>query len=153
MAAAICYISGLNEIVFTGSATSTASGQNAVYGSTTIPLVFTSAANTDIVLGEINASTGAWVTAKGLITGSGVNDDGLGIVALSSGSCIFTGFFQNTIQFPGNAALTSLGADDMFLASYNPATDVFNWSVSGGGATGQERGQAISYDNDGFCIC
>ncbi|HKR06886.1 MAG TPA: T9SS type A sorting domain-containing protein [Bacteroidia bacterium] len=144
---AICYIAGLNEIVFTGSATGI-SGGNAVYGSTTIPL--SGAVNsTDVVLAEINASTGAWVTAKGLITGSNVNDDGLGIVALSSGSCVLTGFFQQTIQFPGNAALTSLGADDMFLASYNPATDVFNWSVSGGGGTGQERGQAIAYDNAG----
>ncbi|HKR05276.1 MAG TPA: T9SS type A sorting domain-containing protein [Bacteroidia bacterium] len=145
----ICYVAGLNEIVFTGSATSTASGQTGVYGATTIPLVFTSVANTDIVLAEINASTGAWVSAKGLITGSGVNDDGLGIVALSNGRCILTGFFQNTIQFPGNAALNSLGNDDMFLASYNPSTDVFNWSVSGGGASGQERSQAIASDNFG----
>jgi prepilin-type N-terminal cleavage/methylation domain-containing protein len=89
----------------------------------------------------------AWVKKIG---GSGF-DIFQGSAALSDGSVILTGFFQNTLTIDGSAVpLTSAGGYDIITAKYN-ADGSLAWAKRAGG-TGDDYGNDISASVDGSLV-
>lgn len=78
-------------------------------------------------------------------------DYAMGSSALSDGSVILTGFFQNTLTIDGSAVpLTSVGGYDIVTAKYN-ADGSFAWAKRAGGS-GDDYGNDISASIDGSLV-
>jgi prepilin-type N-terminal cleavage/methylation domain-containing protein len=78
-------------------------------------------------------------------------DYATGSSALSDGSVILTGFFQNTITIDGSAVnLTSVGGYDILTAKYN-ADGSFAWAKRAGGI-GDDYGDAVVVNIDGSIV-
>ncbi|NML22093.1 T9SS type A sorting domain-containing protein [Pseudoflavitalea sp. G-6-1-2] len=137
----ICYHPGLNEVIVTGAYF----GANAVYGGFNL----SNSGGNEMVLLEVNASTGAFLQAYGFGGSSGADDEMLGVCYDPVTQDVFaTGYFEGNITFPGNAQLTGSGGNDLFVLRYAPATNTFVWSVNGG-STDADRGNAICSNNAG----
>jgi len=135
----ICYVPSVPCIVAVGSA----GAATANYGS------FTGLANTglnDCVLLELDLNLNF---TNALVFGSTAADDLTGAVYdQSSGGVFVAGYSSGNITFPGNAALTPLGANDIIFARYSPSANNFVWSQIAGG-TGNDRGWGVASDNLG----
>ncbi len=87
----------------------------------------------------------AWARRAG---GTGY-DEGYGVTALDDGSALVTGYFSGSATFGGNG-LVSAGADDVFIAKYNP-DGMLAWVTSAGG-TNFDAGQGIGAFADGTSV-
>ncbi|MDB6029391.1 MAG: hypothetical protein JWM68_5614, partial [Verrucomicrobiales bacterium] len=84
-------------------------------------------------------------------TGSSGSDKGSSVAIDSTNGVYVSGWFQNTMAFPGTN-LISRGSYDTFLAKYN-VDGTFNWVRQIGGA-GADFGQSVVVDNSGtICLC
>lgn len=92
-----------------------------------------SAGEADVYLAKYNAS-GGHVWSKRF--GSTQNDQPAGVCVDGSGRVAITGFFQGTVDF-GGGGLSSVNADDIFLAQYDAAGSHL-WSQSFGGIAKDE---------------
>jgi len=75
----------------------------------------------------------------------GTNNDEAAGISTDGVNVYVTGSYQGIATFGLLPALSSLGNNDIFIASYNAATGAENWVVSGGG-TGDDKGYAIAID-------
>ena len=87
----------------------------------------------------------AWAQRAG---GTGF-DEGYGVTALEDGSALVTGYFSGSATFGGNG-LVSAGADDVFIAKYNPDGSLA-WVTDAGG-TNFDAGQSIGAFADGTSV-
>lgn len=98
----------------------------------------------DIFLTKYNSfGTIEWVQSAGGTS----NDLGYSMAIDNSENVYVTGFYQGTANF-GAISKTSVGANDMFIAKYNPAIMSWSWVQSAGG-TNNEFGQSIAIDSNG----
>ena len=65
------------------------------------------------------------------------------------GNSYVTGEVELTADFGSGMSLTAAGANDGFLAKYNPNGQLL-WTVIVGGSTSDDRGLAIAVDDDGY---
>ncbi len=79
--------------------------------------------------------------------GGPLNDIGYGLAVNPSGQVFITGWFADTISFPGGELLASYGGSDVFCCSYSSAGD-YLWSRKAG-TSGVDYGYEIACDNDG----
>lgn len=82
--------------------------------------------------------------------GSNGSDRGYDVVVDAAGNSFVTGFFQNTVDFdpgPGTFELTSNGAEDIFVASYDRA-GVLRFAIGIGG-NADDIGFSIDLDDAG----
>jgi len=90
-------------------------------------------------------STGAHRWSKRF---GGVGEDGGSAVAVdASGNVTVTGVFYGKVDF-GAGALTSAGAADIFVASFDP-TGAHRWSKGFGAANDEDAGRGVAVDKDG----
>lgn len=106
----------------------------------------TSTGGRDIILARFNAATGAVDLTKHY--GSAGRDEASSVATTSTG-VILAGMFDGTLALGGAAAaLTSLGALDVFVAKLGfdgaPA-----WAVRFGGAAGEDRDPRVAVDAAG----
>lgn len=81
---------------------------------------------------------------------AGINaTEGQGIAVADSGVIYVTGQYVNTGTF-GSFTLTNGGAEDYFLAAYNPTGQVL-W-VERSGTSGSDYGSSVALDHDGNVI-
>src|SRR3990172_5093057 len=99
------------------------------------PNTLTSMGGYDFYVAKYN-SAGICLWAQG--TGSSMNDAGYGVIADASGNVFVTGAVQGVSMF-GSTTITSLGAQDVFVAKYN-SSGVCQWATSGG-STLDDQGQ------------
>lgn len=84
------------------------------------------------------------------VKGGGSSDERANAVCTdNAGNVYITGYFQGTTTFSGTP-ITSVGAQDVFVAKYNGA-GVLQW-VRRGGGTGADLGMGIAVDNAGNVI-
>ncbi|HTF06327.1 MAG TPA: hypothetical protein VK826_19985, partial [Bacteroidia bacterium] len=141
----LCYVPGLNEIV----AASSFAGNSTYYTTTPAsgPFNFTNSGGNDIVLLEMNANTGAILSA--LQHSGGGGEDCLGMCYdPSTTNVMMTGYFASASITFGTTTLTNGGLEDIFMACYNPTTNTFPWANRAGGAS-NERGCAVSSAGSG----
>jgi hypothetical protein len=102
---------------------------------------FLSSGGIDIFIAKYN-STGdfQWIQRAG---GTG-NDEAYAASNDSGGNVYITGYFSGTANFSGTS-LISYGANDIFIAKYNPAGGLL-WVKKAGG-TGSDYGMGIKVDN------
>jgi len=79
-------------------------------------------------------------------TGSNSNAEAHAVAADGAGNVLVTGFFTGT-NFIGNTNLVSIGAEDIFVAKFDPAGN-FVWARRAGG-TGYDEGRGIETDASG----
>jgi hypothetical protein len=84
-----------------------------------------------------HAQTPAWQTAIAFDQAAGSDLYPSQLVPDGSGNLLLAGSFAGTVHF-GSTTLTSLGARDIFVAKWNPATGIFAWALQAGGASGDE---------------
>lgn len=138
----ICYVPGLDEVVVTGSY----NVATATYGA--LPNVANSGLN-DIIVLEMNASTGAFLSAVNV--SNSADEAGLGIAYDAyTQDVVFTGFFDGASINFGAITLTSDGDDEIFVARYAPATNTFIWAVKPTGGAVMDRGNAICSSGSGL---
>ncbi|MES2284137.1 MAG: SBBP repeat-containing protein [Bacteroidota bacterium] len=95
----------------------------------------------DIFVAKYNsAGDFQWIKKAG---GVG-NDEGYSISSDLAGNAYVTGYFSGTAIFSGTS-ITSYGANDIFIAKYNPAGGLL-WVKKAGG-TGSDYGMGIKVDN------
>jgi hypothetical protein len=106
-----------------------------------------SAGGADVFIVSYDALTGThrWSTRLG---GQG-RDWGHGVAVDGDGNVTVVGFFEGTADFSGGP-LTSAGAKDIFVASYNPAGN-HRWTRRLGGA-GDDYAQGVAVDTTGNVI-
>ncbi|MBO9635418.1 MAG: T9SS type A sorting domain-containing protein [Chitinophagaceae bacterium] len=137
----ICYHPGLNEVIVGGAYFST----TATYGSFNL----TNSGGNDLVLLEVNASTGAFLQAFGFGGDNGGDEDVAGVCYDPPTQDVFlTGFYHGNIIFPGHPALSNAGAGDLYIARYSPSSNNFSWAVSAG-STGEDKGYGICSNGAG----
>lgn len=108
----------------------------------------TFAFQTDMFVTKLTANGGyVWANGYG---GSGT-DAGYGIAVDGQGNVAVTGSFQQSIAL-GGATLTSAGGYDLFVAKYASTSGSHLWSTSGGGSSGDERGNAVAFDTSGNVV-
>src|SRR5688500_1105511 len=95
----------------------------------------------DIYLAKCDAS-GKWSWA--LRIGGTAEEQGLDVEVDHSGNIVVTGFFAGTVAF-GNNTLTSTGANDIFVASFD-MYGTFNWAQQAGGGQGNQYAFDIDVD-------
>ncbi len=101
----------------------------------------------DIIIAKSDASGNNLYTKR---IGSGNADVGYGIAVDRDGNTIVTGYFSGTVDFdPGLAvaSLTSVGGNDIFLASYDASGNYLSAKNIGG--TGNDTGNGITVDGLG----
>jgi len=137
--------------IVTGYYASTATFGNASEGGNEIDL--TSDGSNDIFIAKYNPDgTLDWAKSAG----GTVDDRGWGISTLSDGSAIVTGWIQGTTATFGNASegnetvLTLVGANDIFIAKYNP-DGTLAWAKNAGSLSTDE-GYGISALPDGSAV-
>jgi len=148
-AAGICYVPGVNEIV----ASTTYSTASATYGAFSLP----SATSNNLAVLEVNASTGAFLSAVGVsVTG---NEEGLAVCYDAVTQDVFvTGDFDGAsatfATTSGTTTLTNSSSDDeLFVARYSISSNSFVWAVKPtSGGTFQDRGYAICSNGMGQVI-
>ncbi|HEU4716633.1 MAG TPA: gliding motility-associated C-terminal domain-containing protein [Bacteroidia bacterium] len=86
-----------------------------------------------------------WIQKAG---GTG-SDRALSVKADAAGNSYITGFFHGTATF-GSQSVTAAGAQDVFIAKYDPSGTCL-WVKSGGGANA-DIGNGITVDNSGNVI-
>lgn len=137
----ICYHPGLSEVIVGGAYFST----TATYGAFNL----TNSGGNDLVLLELNASTGAFLQAYGFGGDNGGDEDISGVCYDPSTQDVFlTGFYHGNITFPGTTALSNAGLGDIYIARYNPSSNAFAWSV-GVGSAGEDKGYGICSNGAG----
>ncbi|MCP9747833.1 choice-of-anchor D domain-containing protein, partial [Lacihabitans sp. CS3-21] len=148
--AGICFIPSSNKIVVSTSY----SGASATFGSFTLNNVNSSSVQRDIVILELNASTGAFSNA--ITFGTSTNDDvSSGVYDQSTGNVFVSGSYQSTLTLPNGGSgisLTSVGGNDIWLGSYSPTAHSFVWAKSAGGTSGtasDEKAYSITSDGTG----
>jgi hypothetical protein len=104
---------------------------------------FASAGEDDIFLAKFSA-TGAHIWSRAF--GSSGSDIAYSVATDPSGNILFTGSFQNTVDF-GGTPLTSMGGNDIFLCKFDP-TGTHLWSRRFGGTAG-DRGASVAVDSQG----
>lgn len=140
----IVYVPGINEIVVVGSY----NGNAATYGGITIP----NSGGNEIVVLEINANTGAFLSAIPAGGSAGTDDEAVGVCYdAGTGDVFLTGYFSGNITFPGTAGLTGGGQTDLFAARYDPEGNNFIWAAAGGG-TGLEEAYNITNNGQGSVV-
>lgn len=110
-----------------------------------------SAGRTDIAIVELDAATGAYVSARRF--GTANDDTGIGIAVDGSGNIAFGGFFgQGTLQID-TGSLAGPGQDNGFVASITPA-GAYRWarSFASGSSTGISSCQSLAIDGAGDVI-
>jgi hypothetical protein len=95
----------------------------------------------DIYLAKCDPS-GKWSWA--LRMGGTAEEQGRDVEVDHSGNVVVTGFFAGTVAF-GNQTLTSTGASDIFVASFNQY-GTFNWAQQAGGGQGNQYAFDIDVD-------
>ncbi|MES2139699.1 MAG: T9SS type A sorting domain-containing protein [Bacteroidota bacterium] len=95
----------------------------------------------DIFVAKYNsAGDFQWIKKAG---GTG-NDEGYAVSCDQTGNAYVTGYFSGTANFSGTS-IASQGANDIFIAKYNPAGAVL-W-VKRAGGTASDYGMGIKVDN------
>jgi len=83
------------------------------------------------------------------------NEEGLGIATFGDGTCVVTGYFDDTVTWgPGEAGQTSLlpfGFQEVFVARYG-TTGTFLWVNQQGGFQGAAAGLDVATYSDGSCV-
>jgi hypothetical protein len=121
-----CYITGY----FDGSAT---------FGSTTL----TSSGSYDVFIAKYDAAGNfQWAERAG----SSGEDFGRNVAVDDSGNSYITGSFKDVASF-GSTTLTSIGMEDIFIASYN-ASGSLVWAKRAGGAS-KDAATGIDVDGSG----
>jgi hypothetical protein len=144
----ICYVPSLGEVVMTGGVNGAGT---CTYGS--VSFSNSGGAGNDIVLLEVNASTGAFVS--GLAVGAAANNEEAYAACYDSntGNVFFTGYYQSASLTFGSTTITNSNSstDEIYYASYNPTTDAFAWAKTAGSAnaSGTERGRGICSNGQG----
>jgi hypothetical protein len=137
----ICYVPGSPPAIV---ATGHTGAATASFGA------FTGLTNTGILdacLVELDTALAGFTNA--LVFGSTGSDELLSAVYdPSSGGVFVSGFASGNITFPGTAALTGLGLQDIVIARYSVATNNFVWSSNAGGAA-NDRGWCVAVDTYG----
>ncbi|WP_192823092.1 SBBP repeat-containing protein [Rufibacter sp. LB8] len=112
---------------------------SATIGNTTV----TSAGNRDVLVVKYNAAgTAVWAKSAG-----GAEDDYTrGFAVDGAGNLSVTGYFSGAATF-GATTLTSVGAQDIFVARYDANGNAL-WAHNGGGAFG-DAGYGVALDNSG----
>ena len=106
-----------------------------------------SAGDYDIFIARYNANgTLAWAKRAG----GNDSDGGCGISSFSDGTCVVTGYFEDTATFGTGTTLVSSGARDIFIAKYD-ANGTLAWAKSAGGVA-YEYGRRISAFSDGTSV-
>ena len=80
--------------------------------------------------------------------GGAATDRAIGLALDGDGNCYVTGFFQGQADF-GSITLTSQGAEDVFLAKYDPQGEVLWVQHAGGGP--RAYGCSAAVDQAGCC--
>lgn len=133
--AGICYVPGLNEIVITGSYSTT----NATYGAITLNI----SGDNDLFLLEMNAGTGAFLSGVNVSTNPG-SEEGLAVCYDAfTQDVMLTGYFDGATATFGSTTLTDVGGNDLFVARYSPSGNNFVWAVKPTGGTSDDRGYGI----------
>jgi hypothetical protein len=100
----------------------------------------------DIFLAKYNSS-GALVWQRNY--GGTSTDQGVAVAVDTSGNPTISGFFQGSINF-GDGTRTSVGLDDIFVASFfNDGVLVRSWREGG---TGRDQGRAVGIDGGGNLV-
>lgn len=102
----------------------------------------------DIYVAKYNSS-GNFQWAMNM--GSNSNDEGFAVAVDQTGNSYVSGYFTGTASFdPANSSntLVAAGANDIYLAKYDPAGN-FIWAQALGGA-GYDNGRSLVIDNAGF---
>lgn len=110
----------------------------------------TAIAVTDMFLAKYDPA-GNYVWAKNI--GGASHNQGHGIALDQNANIYFTGFFQGTADFdpsPAIDTLSSQGAQDIFLASFDSAGN-YLWARNFGG-TADDMGHAVTMDSSGDII-
>jgi gliding motility-associated-like protein len=114
----------------------------ATFGSYTI----NSAGVDDVFLAKLDvAGLYLWAVSAG---GAG-SERALSVKADAAGNSYITGYFYGTANFGANT-ITATGAQDIFIAKYDPSGTCL-WAKSAGGA-GADIGNGITVDNSGNVI-
>ncbi|MCW3104199.1 MAG: C-terminal target protein [Bacteroidetes bacterium] len=149
----ICYVPALNEVVLTGGATG---GGTLNYGGVSFPASV--GAGNDIVLLEVDAATGTFISGATAGGGGSSNEDGLAACYdAATGDVFFCGYFNSPSLTIGSTTLNNStgagGVDDMFYSRYNPSTNTFTWAKSAGGSgIGSDRAKGICSNSSGGII-
>lgn len=102
---------------------------------------FLSSGGVDIFIAKYNsAGDFQWIQRAG---GAG-NDEGYAVSSDLTGNAYVTGYFSGTANFSGTS-IASKGANDIFIAKYNPAGALL-W-VKRAGGTASDYGMGIEVDN------
>jgi hypothetical protein len=111
-------------------------------GATTL----TSAGNFDILVAQLNATTGAWQWARR--AGGPDEDAATGIAADATGHAVITGTFYSAVAQFGSLSVSSLyGMADFFVARLD-TRGTFQWVATGGGSD-DDTGNAVVVDANG----
>jgi hypothetical protein len=147
---AVCYVPESNKIVV-----STAfSGATATFGAFSLSNVNGGTVQNDIAILELNASTGAYLSA--ISFGTSTADDASSCAYdPSTGDVFISGGFPSNMTVPNSGAginLTTAGANDIWVGRYSPVNHYFVWAKSAGGSSGdinQEKSFSIASDGTG----
>ena len=137
----LCYVPGAPPaIVATGHTGAATASFGAFTG-------LTNSGAFDACLVELDTALAGFTNA--LVFGSTGSDELLSAVYdPSSGGVFVSGFCSGTITFPGTAALTGLGGQDIVIARYSVAANNFVWSSIAGGLS-NDRGWCVTVDTYG----
>ena len=110
------------------------------------PTTLTSAGNLDILVAQLNATTGAWQWARR--AGGSDEDAGLSLAADATGHACVTGtFYSAAAQFGNQTINPSAGMADVFITRLD-THGTFQWVATGGGAD-EDTGTALVVDANG----
>jgi hypothetical protein len=137
----LCYVPGATPAIV---ATGHTGAATAAFG----PFVgLTNAGLFDAYLVELDTALFGFTNA--MVFGSAGSDELLSAVYDPfSGGVFVSGFCSGNITFPGTAALTGLGAQDIVIARYSVSANNFVWSSIAGGAA-NDRGWCVAADGYG----
>ncbi|MCW3085059.1 MAG: type sorting protein, partial [Bacteroidetes bacterium] len=149
----VSYVPSLTELVVVGG---TNGGGTCTYGS--VSFAASTGAGNDIILLEVNATTGAFISGTAAGGNGSSNEDALASCYDSfTGNVMLSGYFNSPSFTLGSTTLTNAtgagGVDDMFYTSYNPSTNAFVWAKSAGGSgAGSDRARGICSNTTGGII-
>ncbi len=147
---AVCYVPESDKIVV-----STAfSGATATFGSFSLSNMDGGTVQNDIAILELNASTGAYISAISFGT-TAADDAGSCVYDPSTGDVFISGGFPSSMTVPNGSSgitLSNAGANDIWVGRYSPVNHYFVWAKSAGGSSGdinQEKSFSITSDGTG----